>query len=64
MEDKKTCANCQHDLDVGVDAIKVDKGVIGMRGFEPLETLLFCSENCLRDYYDLGDLPKAPRRIP
>ena len=64
MEDKKTCANCQHDLDVGVDAMKVDKGVIGMRGFVPLETLLFCSENCLRDYYDLGDLPKVPSRIP
>ena len=64
MEDKKTCANCQHDLDVGVDAMKVDKGVIGMRGFVPLETLLFCSENCLRDYYDLSDLPKGSERIP
>ncbi len=64
MEGKKTCANCQHDLDVGVDAIKVDKEVVGMRGFVLLETLLFCSENCLRDYYDLSDLPKVPKRIP
>ncbi len=64
MEDKKKCTNCRHELDLGVEAIKTEKGVIGMRGFVPLETLLFCSEECLRDYFDLSDLPKVPRRIP
>jgi len=64
MESKHKCENCQQELDLGVEAIKTEKGVIGMRGFVPLETLLFCSEKCLRDYYDLSDLPKQPTRIP
>ena len=64
MEDKK-CANCIHELDIGVDATKVDEGVIGVKDFVPLEkTLFFCSEKCLRDYFDLGDLPSLPPRIP
>ena len=65
MENKKTCANCVRQLDIGVDAIRVDEGVMGMKGFVPLEnTLLFCSERCLRDYFDMGDLPSVPRRMP
>lgn len=64
-EEKKTCNNCRRELHLGAEAIKVDQGVIGMRGFVPLEkTLLFCCEKCLRDYYDLGDLPSVPARIP
>jgi hypothetical protein len=65
MEDKRTCANCERELDVGVDAIRVDEGVMGMKGFVPLEkTLLFCCEKFLGEYYDLSDLPSVPRRIP
>ena len=65
MEDKETCANCVREFDVGVDAIRVDEGVMGMKSFVPLEkTLLFCCEKCLTEYYDLSDLPSAPRRIP
>ena len=65
MENKLTCANCRHELDIGVEAIKVDMGVIGMKDFVPLEkTLFFCSEDCVKNYYDLGDLPEVNRRTP
>ena len=65
MEDEKTCANCICRLDVGADAIKVDEGVIGVKDFVPLQkTLLFCSERCVREYFDMGDLPSMPPRIP
>jgi hypothetical protein len=65
MEDKTKCASCIHELDIGADAIKVDEGVIGVKDFVPLEkTLLFCSEKCVRDYFDMGDLPSLPPRIP
>ena len=65
MEINKTCANCIRELDIGVDVLRVDEGVIGMKGFVPLEnTLLFCCERCLRDYFDIGDLPGVPRRFP
>ena len=65
MENKKNCANCRCELDVGVDAIKVDEGVIGVKDFVPLEkTLFFCCEKCLRDYFDMSDLPSMPPRIP
>jgi hypothetical protein len=65
MENKRTCANCDRELDIGVDAIRVDEGVMGMKGFVPLEkTLLFCCEKCLIEYYDLGNLSSMPRRIP
>ena len=62
METKKLCANCERELDVGVDAIRIDEGVIGMKGFVPLDkTMLFCCDKCIRDYFDLGDLPSMPR---
>jgi hypothetical protein len=65
MEDKHTCTNCQHELDVGVDAFKVKKGVIGVRDFVELEEpMFFCGESCLGEYFDLSDLPSLPRRIP
>ena len=66
METKKTCANCIRDLDVGTDVLRVDEGVIGTKcGFVPLENgLLFCCDRCLRDYFDMGDLPSVPPRIP
>lgn len=65
MKTKNRCANCKCDLDIGHDVIKVDEGVMGVKGFVPLEkTLLFCCERCLKDYYDLDDLLGMPSRIP
>ena len=50
---------------MGVDVLTVQEGVIGPQGIVPLgEMLLFCSETCLRDYYDVSDLTEVPRRIP
>jgi hypothetical protein len=66
MENKKTCANCRRDLDIGTDTLRVEEGVIGTRGsFVPLDkTLYFCCDRCLKDYYDMSDLPNMPKRIP
>jgi hypothetical protein len=65
MEIEKTCANCIRQLDIGVDTLRVDEGVIGTKGFIPLEnTLFFCCDRCLRDYFDIGDLPSMPGRFP
>jgi hypothetical protein len=65
MENNKTCANCVRELDMGTDVLKVDEGVIGPKGFIPLENaLFFCCERCLRDYFDIGDLPSIPGRFP
>jgi hypothetical protein len=64
MENKK-CTNCIRQLDVGVDTIRVDEGVIGTKDFVPLDsTMFFCSERCLRDYFDMGDLPSVSPRVP
>ena len=65
MENKQNCANCRRDLDIGVDVIRVDEGVVGTKGFVPLEgTMFFCCERCLRDYFDMGDLQSIPSRVP
>ncbi len=56
---------CHRELDLGVDVKRVEEGVIGIRGFVPLgEAQFFCSEECLRDDFDLSDLPSVPPRIP
>ena len=65
MENKKICANCRQELDVGVDATKIDEGVIGLKDFVPLgKSLFFCCEDCVSGYYDLSSLPSVPKRIP
>jgi hypothetical protein len=65
MEAPKTCANCQRELDIGVDAIRIDEGVIGMKDFVALDkTLFFCCEECISKYFDLSSLPSVPKRIP
>ena len=53
------------ELDVGVDAIRIDEGVIGMKDFVSLDkTLFFCCEECISNHFDLGSLPSVPKRIP
>lgn len=63
--DKKKCANCTKDINIGSDIIRVEEGVSGLKGFIPLEkTMLFCCEKCLTDYFDMSNLPSIPRRVP
>ena len=54
-----TCGMCRRKLRQGVDAYAVQQGVMGMHGFIRLETLLFCSEHCLREYYNGNE--KSPQ---
>lgn len=53
---------------MGKDVLGVQEGVIGPRGFVPLEDMLFfCSDDCSRDYFgkvDLSKLPKVNRKVP
>ena len=65
--ESKQCANCRNDIEEGRDVLELREGVLGMRGFVPLEDdLLFCSDRCLTEHFDIGkdDLPKYPRRMP
>lgn len=65
MKDKKICAQCRRELHVGVNATCVEEGVIGLKDYVPLgDPLFFCCEECVHTYFDLGDLPSVPKRIP
>ena len=67
METKKTtCNNCRRELDIGLEVLRVEQGVIGTkRNFVNLDNeKLFCKERCLKDYYDIDDLTSLPSRIP
>ena len=64
-QDAKTCTRCGRNLDIGVDAITVTDGVIGPRGFVPLdEPRYFCCHDCLLIPGDDHEIEKLPRRIP
>lgn len=59
------CANCDQQLDIGVDVTTAQEGVVGTRGFVPLaDTLWFCSAACLAEYFGEGGVTTLPRRIP
>lgn len=59
------CKNCRRELTQGVDAIGLQAGVIGPRGFVPLEEMaFFCDNECLEGYVFDADGEKKPRRIP
>lgn len=66
--EKLQCAECEKKIDYGRDVITVEKGVVGPRGVIPLgETMTFCSEECVSNYFNgppSHDLPKLPPRIP
>lgn len=70
MKDKEelqcgNCGQCRRQLDLGVNVYGAQEGVIGPRGFVPLEDMaLFCSEECLRDYFGKVDITKLARKIP
>jgi hypothetical protein len=58
------CAYCRTQLALGTDVLAVTRGVVGPRGFIPLEEpVLVCSEVCLARYAEpVEDGP--PPRIP
>ena len=64
-QDVKTCTRCGRSLDIGTDTIAVTDGVIGPRGFVPLdEPRYFCCNDCLLIRGDDHEIEKLPRRIP
>ena len=63
MTSKTTCKVCRNIILLGADLYCVQRGVLGHRGFVPLDdTTLVCSETCVRDHHQ--DLPEGPRRPP
>lgn len=55
------CGYCRRTLALGRDALGLQKGVLGPRGFVPLEEMvLFCSELCLRAYFNSSDEERVP----
>ena len=54
------CENCRKTLYQGLDVFQVRRGVIGPRGFIPLEDLTFCGDRCVSSYY--GDPTDAEER--
>ncbi|MCC6678623.1 MAG: hypothetical protein IT436_15930 [Phycisphaerales bacterium] len=67
MDDDTTplrCAACGRRLDLGVDAVSVERCVIGPRGPVPLETpRLYCGDECLRGEKQ-DKAVRMKRRIP
>ena len=59
------CAHCDRQLDLGVDAVTLETGVIGLRGFVQLgERKFFCDEDCLEHFVSDEDVVRLPRRVP
>ena len=57
------CVMCRRDLDLGMDVYGVQQGVIGQRGFVPLELedwTLCCCEPCLSEYYGEPEEERVP----
>lgn len=57
------CANCREKIELGQAVIGAHQGVLGPRGFVPLEEpLLLCTEECTSDHYQPAE--KGQERIP
>jgi hypothetical protein len=57
------CATCRQNIDQGRDAYSVQKGVIGTRGFIPLDDSdFYCSVECVRDNFRAS--AQVSHRIP
>lgn len=64
-QQSKKCSSCQRQLELGVDVLCVEEGVIGPRGIVPLKDLLFfCSDSCVAGYFGNTDEIKLNRRVP
>lgn len=64
-EKTKKCSDCRRELGLGLDAIGLDYGVIGPRGFVPLgEKKFFCDEDCLQRHVGGTEVVHLSRRIP
>ncbi len=53
-----TCVQCRSEMNYGENVIEIKRGVLGHRGFVPLDDPeLICSLRCLREYgrRDEGD---------
>lgn len=65
QETPKRCMNCRRKLELGVDVICVEEGVIGPRGIVPLkEVLFFCDDGCIASYFGNGEVVTLKRRVP
>ena len=68
QKNQPRCAHCRRELALGVDATAIRAGVMGPRGFVPLENRrMLCSEECLRQYVcngNNGNVEQLRRRIP
>lgn len=64
-EEKHPCAQCHDGVRLGVNAWQLAEGVIGPRGFVPLEDpLILCSDDCVRRYFKEHPAYTMQRRIP
>ena len=64
-EKLKTCANCHAEIRLGEDLWSVEEGVMGPRGVVPLgDLLIFCSRQCVSDFFDGKEREQLERRIP
>lgn len=60
---RQHCANCRKPLTLGTNLYGLQEGVIGPRGFVPLEDpVLLCTMQCVRAHGT--DVPSGPERIP
>lgn len=76
IDEKKSavrCDKCSREVEFGERAFSVEDGFVGPRSFVPLaKELLFCGENCLRDFFpengnsehDDTEDEQIPRRVP
>ena len=63
----RRCANaiCERELQMGDDALMLQRVVIGVMRPVPLEKpLLFHTDECFQEYVCDSDGPKLPTRIP
>ena len=61
------CEQCEAHIQMSVNILGLQEGVLGSTGLVPLEdTLLFCNEDCLIKYLrDItSNMVKINRRIP
>lgn len=52
------CVECRRPLTLGMDAIALQRGVIGARGHVRLQEKLVCSDTCARAYFGNHEPPE------